>query len=128
MLKVIEVKQAEFTKNIITMISGAGLAQLITMMSSVVITRLYSPGDFGIAALVLSVGTVLSVFSTLRFNQAIVVASHTVQAQSLVKLCLYLSCITSSLVFLCLLIYEKILYQGLFLNKGMSILFYMLEL
>ena len=56
----------------ITMIAGGTtLAQLVNILATPVISRIYSPEDFGVAAVFMSVVSILSVISALRYELAI---------------------------------------------------------
>jgi O-antigen/teichoic acid export membrane protein len=57
--------RSEYTKNILTLITGTGVAQLIPVAVSPIITRLYSPEDFGLIALYQSLVAIISVFHLL---------------------------------------------------------------
>ena len=61
-----------FAKNIIKLSSGNALALLISVGCMPIITRLYSPDDFGIYAIYFSILGIIYPISTLRYNSAIV--------------------------------------------------------
>ncbi len=50
---------------------GTTLAQLVNILATPVISRIYSPEDFGVAAVFMSVVSILSVISALRYELAI---------------------------------------------------------
>ena len=49
------IKISEYVKNILTMMTGAFISQLILIAGSLAITRIYTPEDLGIIALFLSI-------------------------------------------------------------------------
>lgn len=76
MLKlIINLKQkilgSEFNKNVAILASGTALAQAIPVLISPVLTRLYTPSDFGTLALFVSITSILSVISCGRYELAI---------------------------------------------------------
>lgn len=62
----------DFNKNILRLMTGATIAEAIPVAMSPIITRLYSPEDFGIFALFMAVATVLGSIATGRYEFAIV--------------------------------------------------------
>jgi len=50
-----------FARNVLTLISGSVLAQIIAVAAAPILTRLYSPEEFGILALYTSIVTMLEV-------------------------------------------------------------------
>lgn len=66
----------KFIKNVATLVAGTGLAQLIGILVSPVLTRLYTPTDFGTLALYLSLISVLGVIATGRYEMAIMLPTE----------------------------------------------------
>lgn len=62
-----------FLSNAIALISGTSVAQLIPLLASLVLTRLFTPEDFGILALFVSLSNILNSFSTGRYELAIMI-------------------------------------------------------
>lgn len=58
-------------RSIATMAAGASLAQVVAVMAAPVLTRLYSPAQFGVYGLATSAVGIASVVATLRYEQAI---------------------------------------------------------
>ncbi len=86
-----------FFKNVMTLVSGSAMAQIITIAASPLITRLYSPDEFGVFGVYASIISILALFSSFRYELAIMLPEKNEDAQSL----LYLSVIVLS--FMCLL-------------------------
>lgn len=61
----------EFNKNVAILSGGIALSQLIPVLVSPVLTRLYSPQDFGVLALFVSITTILSVIANGRYELAV---------------------------------------------------------
>jgi O-antigen/teichoic acid export membrane protein len=62
---------SEFSKNVITLVTGTGLAQLISFLSAPILSRLFTPADFSICALFTSASAIISVIAAARFEVAI---------------------------------------------------------
>lgn len=86
----------EFKKNVFTLLTGTTIAQVVPFIVSPILSRLYSPDDFGILAIFTSVFSLFSIIVTLQYESAIVLPSDDYKAASLVKLC-FLITITMTL-------------------------------
>lgn len=65
--------KSAFARNVFTLMTGTTLAQAIPVMISPILTRLYSPQEFGVFAFYLALVSVLSVLATGRYELAIMV-------------------------------------------------------
>lgn len=68
--------------------SGNVFAQLIGIISLPIISRMYSPADFGILGVFIAVVTILSVFGSLKYCQAIPLQKSDINALNLLVLCI----------------------------------------
>jgi len=66
-----KIKSNEFLKNVLTLMTGTVISQIIGMLMSPILSRLYSPEEFGVFATYFSIVSILIVFSTLRYENAI---------------------------------------------------------
>lgn len=71
--------------NVLTLVGGTGLAQVIAVGISPVISRLYSPEDFGVFTTVLSVSGLLTFLATMRYELAVPLPAATAEARRLVR-------------------------------------------
>ncbi|MEI6780855.1 MAG: lipopolysaccharide biosynthesis protein [Verrucomicrobiota bacterium] len=92
-----------FARHALTISSGIAFAQAIQVLVTPIITRIYSPAEFGTAAAIGSAAGILTVFSTLRFENAIPLAHTRKEAHRLATLSNLFAIITSILVTLFLL-------------------------
>ena len=76
-----------FARNVLTLMTGTTFAQIITIIAAPVLTRLYTPEDFGIFALYTSILSILAVISCLRYEQAIVLPEKEEAAANLLVIC-----------------------------------------
>ena len=77
------IPKSEFGLNFLTLLTGSGFSQLILVGVSPVLTRIYSPDDFGIFALFISISSILLVFGTGRYELAIIQTKEDVDGLSL---------------------------------------------
>ena len=79
----------DFAKNIITLMTGTTAAQIIPFAVSPVLTRLYSPDDFGVLALFFSICSILSVVAAGRYELSIVIPEKDDDAANIVALSIF---------------------------------------
>ena len=82
------VPDGSFTNNVVMLIGGTGLGQVVALLASPILTRIYSPEDFGVLSVYVSVLTVLLVVSSLRYDLAIVLPTDDQSAFDLLVLSL----------------------------------------
>lgn len=74
---------SSYIRNIAVLAKGSGLAQLLALLVSPILTRLYGVEDFGTAALFISISSILVVLSSARYEMAIIQARYHFEALSL---------------------------------------------
>ena len=89
-----------FYKNILILLKGSVLAQLIPLIISPFITRLYSPKELGILALFSSTSVILGSVVNGRYEQALVLVKTENEAKHLTILSLLISLVVSFILFL----------------------------
>lgn len=94
-----------FFQSISTLISGSLIAQVITIVASVLLARIYSPNELGIYTLILTAESLFGSVICLRYDIAIVSEKTENKVFSLVKLSFY---ITLALSLLLSVIYWKV--------------------
>jgi lipopolysaccharide exporter len=88
-------KKGSFAGDVIKLVSGTSFAQLITVLAAPLLTRLYSPADFGVLAVFISTTDLLGVIACLSYEQAIVLPEEEKNAVNLFGLSLLIaSCIS----------------------------------
>ncbi|MCB0355415.1 MAG: oligosaccharide flippase family protein [Bdellovibrionales bacterium] len=70
-LRLLNRLNSDFKKNVATLMSGSVVAQLLPFLVSPLLTRIYSPTDFGIFAVYMGLSALFSVFATGRYEFAI---------------------------------------------------------
>jgi len=61
----------EFNKNVLILSGGTVIAQILPIIVSPILSRIYSPSDFGILALFVSITSIISVIANGRYELAI---------------------------------------------------------
>jgi len=121
------INKSEFVSNSLTLFTGTTVAQIIPVLISPLLTRLYTPGDFGVLALYMSFASVLSVFATGRYEMAIMLPKKDSDAVNVFFLSLIISMFVSIIVLLLVVFFHDTitLWSG---NKRISPLLYFLPL
>lgn len=79
-----------YLRHVFIVFSGTTISVLIPIIVVPVLTRLYTPEDFGQYGFVYSIGIILGVFCTLRYEHSIVIARNDREAQQAQRLCEFL--------------------------------------
>ena len=95
-----KIAHSELVRNSAKLLSANVIAQAIGLLVYPILTRLYSPEDFGLLNLFLSIGGVLVLLSTAEFQYAIVLPKKDEDARGLVHICGLLLLITTGIVLL----------------------------
>ena len=68
--------KSEFSKNVLTLMTGATIAQAIPIAISPILTRIYTPEDFGIFALFIAITTIFGTIANGRYELAIMLPKN----------------------------------------------------
>ena len=66
-----KLKKSEFNKNILTLMTGTTIAQAIPISITPILTRIYTPEDFGVFSLFIALSSIIAVISNGRYELAI---------------------------------------------------------
>lgn len=69
--KIISLRKNDLLKNILTLVTGTGISQLIPLVVAPFISRLYTPADYAILATYTSITLLLTIISTGMFDSAL---------------------------------------------------------
>lgn len=95
-----------FIRNVIILSSGTAAAQMITLLTAPVITRLYGPEAYGLMGTFMAIISVMAPVAALSYPVAIVLPKSNNDAKGLIKLSLLITVIISLLVFILLLLFK----------------------
>lgn len=105
--------------------TGTMVAQVIPVAISPILTRIYSPEEFGTLALYLSILAVLSVFATMRYELAIVQPKLEDDAKEILHLCIMI-CGIISIILLIIVAAYNYLDLGWYDNPDLGKLLYLM--
>ena len=95
-----KIAHSELVRNSAKLLTANVVAQAIGLLVYPILTRLYSPEDFGLLNLFLSIGGVLVLLATAEYQYAIVLPKKDEDARGLVHICGFLLLITTGIVLL----------------------------
>src|SRR5690554_1208562 len=98
-------------RGMLTLIMGSGLARIVGLASIPILTRLYSPEDYGILAIYTSIVAVLVPVMTFRYVTAIPLPKTDAMAYNLFVLCAKLIILSALFIGLLLAIYGKTILE-----------------
>lgn len=110
--------KSEFSRNVFTLMTGTTIAQAVPLAISPVLTRIYSPEDFGLFALYLSIILVASSLVAGKYELSIIIPKKDSDAQYLVIVSIFISLITCIILFILIFLFSN---QILYLLKNKDI-------
>jgi O-antigen/teichoic acid export membrane protein len=87
--------KSDFSRNVLTLMTGTTIAQAIPIAISPILTRIYTPNDFGLFALYMSIASILSVAATGRYELAIMLPKKDKDAINIVLISILISFLLS---------------------------------
>ncbi len=95
---------SEFTRNVATLITGSAVAQLIPLLVTPLLSRMYSPESFGDFGLFISIVSAISIIATARYEMAVMLPHKDEEAFHLVILAFIVSAAVGVITFLVVLV------------------------
>ena len=83
--------RSEFSRNVFALMTGTTIAQAIPIAISPILTRIYTPEDFGVFALYMAIASILSVIATGRYELAIMLPKKDEDAINIAALSIIIS-------------------------------------
>lgn len=97
--------KSEFNRNVLILTSGTAIAQAIPILITPILTRLYTPADFGAFALFVSIVSIVSVISCGRYELAIMLPEKDEDAINVAAVAFIFNILVSFLFFIFLLLF-----------------------
>lgn len=102
-----KVLKNQSNRNIFTLLLGTSAAQAIPVLASLVLTRLYTPEEFGLLAVFLSIVSLLGSIVTLRYELAILVPKQEEDAVNITILSIVSTIIGSIILLIILFLFDR---------------------
>ena len=101
------VPKSTYARNVVTLMTGTAFAQALPIAVSPILTRLYSPEEFGRFALYMAVASIASVLVTGRYELAILLPRRDKDALHIAALAMVLSAAISAVLLLVVLFFAQ---------------------
>lgn len=101
--------KSEFSRNVLTLMTGTMIAQAIPIAISPILTRIYTPEDFGVFALYISISTLLSVIATGKYEFAIMLPKKESDAYHIFTLSLIIISVISIFLWIIIFFFNDLL-------------------
>ena len=98
---------SEFFRNVLTLISGTTLGQIVSLAVYLILSRIYTPGDFGIFALYMSILSITNITATAKYELAIMMPREDQKGLNLMGLSALISIAVSLFLFLLVLLFNQ---------------------
>jgi O-antigen/teichoic acid export membrane protein len=112
-----------FIKNVVTLVAGTSIAQLIPILISPILTRIYTPEDFGLYAILIAISSICAIGSCLRYEYAIVQEKDSKNAIVLLRLSVYVCLILSIVIFFLCIFFGSYVSSFFGVNELQNIIF-----
>ncbi|MCW8930055.1 MAG: oligosaccharide flippase family protein [Gammaproteobacteria bacterium] len=101
--------KSTFSKNVLILFSGAGIAQLLLVLITPWLTRLYSPEEFGVFLMFLAIIGIIQPAVTGRYDKAIILPGIEKNAVNIIVLIGIISTILSLFIYVLIILAPKYL-------------------
>jgi O-antigen/teichoic acid export membrane protein len=120
-------QKKQFLKNFLTLVSGNILAQIVTVAAIPIVTRIYSPAEFGLFALFMAINSSISVICCLTYERAILLPESEEDTFNVILLSFLVLTGISTILFVIVLIFNSELAL-LFKNRDIGFWLYFIPL
>ena len=101
--------KSEFSHNVLTLMTGTTIAQAIPIAISPILTRIYTPEDFGVFALFLAITGVFSVVASGRYELALMLPRKEEDAINIFALGMMIIVLLTGVLFLTVFLFHTYL-------------------
>jgi len=115
--------KSEFSRNVLILMTGTTIAQVIPVAISPILTRIYTPEDFGILALFIGITGLFSVIASGRYESALMLPKKEEDALNIFALGFILVALLSTVLFFMVVFFHQQLLS-IFKNDAIGIWLY----
>ena len=119
--------KSEFSRNVLTLMTGTTIAQAIPIAISPILTRLYTPEDFGVFALFFAISSIFGSIANGRYELAIMLPKKDEDAINIFALGVIITSIVSLTLLLIIIVFHGYILE-LLNNKDIGIWLYFIPL
>jgi O-antigen/teichoic acid export membrane protein len=114
----------EFFRNVLIVMTGTTIAQLIPILVSPILTRLYTPAEFGVLGFYVSIVAIIAAVSTGKYEFAVLLPKKDKSAVNVLILCIIFVIMTFGISTLVVLIFQDSLGK-IFNIRGKATVLYL---
>lgn len=119
--------KSEFSKNVVTLMTGTTIAQAIPIAITPILTRIYTPEDFGVLTLYMSMCILFGNISNARYELAIMKPTSEEEANNVARLSLLIAFTLSMILLLFIVIFHSSIID-FFNNENLKYWIYLIPL
>jgi O-antigen/teichoic acid export membrane protein len=119
--------ESEFSRNVLTLMTGTTIAQAIPIAISPILTRIYSPADFGLFALFIAIASIFGSIANGRYELAIMLPKKDEDAINIFALGFIITSIISISLLILVVIFNDF-FTKLLKNEEISLWLYFVPL
>ncbi len=106
-MKIGRLAEGSFVRNVVILMFGSGLSQLIPLLFSPVLSRLFTTSEFGVFTVFSTVAAFLGVLATFRYDLAIMLPKKKSDAFHLLALSVFIALIISLIILIITLLFAR---------------------
>lgn len=110
----------KFISNVIKLLSGNLIVQVIAFLALPILTRLYTPEMYGISALFISITTVLGLLACLRYEYAVILPKFDFEAKYILYICIISTTLFSVFINFICYFYKDLIFDLFSLNQNLK--------
>jgi O-antigen/teichoic acid export membrane protein len=118
--------KSSFVRNVLVLTTGTTIAQAIALAITPILTRIYSPEEFGVFSIYMAIAGLLAIVATGRYEHAIMLQPEDEDAAGIVGLIALIALFISIVILIALLIADEGIAQLLFNDGSQKNLLYFL--
>ncbi|GGD16903.1 lipopolysaccharide biosynthesis protein [Hyunsoonleella pacifica] len=118
-LEKFQLLKSEFVRNVLLVMTGTAISQVIAIAVTPILTRNYSPDDFGFLLIYLSILTIAGTCSTGKYEKAILIVKTERNVKSIIFISLVISVITAFILFLIILFAKEFIIKSFDIRENL---------
>jgi len=115
--------ESEFSRNVLTLMTGTTIAQAIPIAISPILTRIYTPEDFGVLALFIAISSIFGSIANARYDLAIMLPRKDGDAINILALGFIITFLISLILLVIIILFNEYL-TNILNNKEIGIWLY----
>lgn len=119
-------RKSDFTKNVLTLLTGQALAQMFPILLAPILTRLYMPADYGMLDLVISIVSIVASVACGKYEQAIMLPEDETASYRLTLLSIFICCVVCVSLFVALGLFHSYWHTWLGISVGQTSYLYVI--